>query len=48
VQIAADVTARLRWDIWISGDLIASAVRNGKVTLTGYRWQRNRQITRVR
>jgi osmotically-inducible protein OsmY len=34
-QIAADVAARLRWDIWINGDLIASAVKDGKVTLSG-------------
>jgi osmotically-inducible protein OsmY len=35
LQIAADVKARLQWDIWINGDQIASAVKDGKVTLTG-------------
>ena len=35
LQIAADVTARLQWDIWLNGDQIASAVKDGKVTLTG-------------
>jgi osmotically-inducible protein OsmY len=34
-QIAADVKARLQWDIWINGDQIASAVKDAKVTLTG-------------
>ena len=34
-QIAADVKARLQWDIWINGDQIAAAVKDGKVTLTG-------------
>ena len=35
LQIAADVKARLQWDIWINGELISSAVKDGKVTLTG-------------
>ena len=35
LQIAADINARLRWDIWINGELINSAVKDGKVTLTG-------------
>ena len=34
-EIAADVKARLQWDIWINGDMVSSAVQNGKVTLTG-------------
>jgi osmotically-inducible protein OsmY len=34
-QIAGDIAARLQWDIWINGDQIASAVKDGKVTLTG-------------
>jgi osmotically-inducible protein OsmY len=34
-QIAADVKARLQWDIWINGDMISSGVQDGKVTLTG-------------
>jgi osmotically-inducible protein OsmY len=35
LQIAADIKARLQWDIWINGDQIASTVKDGKVTLTG-------------
>jgi osmotically-inducible protein OsmY len=35
LQIASDVKARLQWDIWINGELISSAVKDGKVTLTG-------------
>ena len=35
VEIAADVKARLQWDIWINGDMINTAVKDGKVTLTG-------------
>jgi osmotically-inducible protein OsmY len=35
LQIAADVKARLQWDVWINGDQISSAVKDGKVTLTG-------------
>jgi osmotically-inducible protein OsmY len=34
-EIAADVKSRLKWDIWIDGDLISSAVQAGKVTLSG-------------
>jgi osmotically-inducible protein OsmY len=34
-QIAADVKSRLQWDIWIDEDLIKSAVRAGKVILSG-------------
>ena len=34
-EIAADIKARLQWDIWINGNLIDADVRNGKVTLAG-------------
>jgi len=34
-EIAADVKARLQWDIWINGALINPVVKGGKVTLTG-------------
>lgn len=34
-EIAADIKARLQWDIWINGDLINAAVKDGQVTLTG-------------
>ncbi len=34
-ELAADVKARLQWDIWINGDLINAAAKDGKVTLTG-------------
>lgn len=34
-EMAADVKARLQWDIWINGGLINAAVKDGKVTLTG-------------
>ena len=34
-EIAADVKARLQWDIWINGGLINPVVKDGKVTLTG-------------
>ena len=34
-QIAADIKARLQWDIWINGELIKPVVEDGKVTLTG-------------
>jgi osmotically-inducible protein OsmY len=34
-QIATDVEARLRWDVWINGDFVGSAVKDGRVTLTG-------------
>jgi len=34
-EIAADVKARLQWDIWINGGQINPAVADGKATLTG-------------
>jgi len=34
-EIAADVKARLQWDVWINGGLISPVVQDGKVTLTG-------------
>jgi len=34
-EIAADVKARLQWDIWINGDMVNSTVKNGRVTLIG-------------
>jgi len=34
-EIAADIKARLQWDIWINGNLIDADVRDGKVTLAG-------------
>jgi len=34
-EIAADVKARLQWDIWMNGSVINSVVKDGKVTLTG-------------
>jgi osmotically-inducible protein OsmY len=34
-QIAADVKARLQWDIWVNGDMTNVDVRDGRVTLTG-------------
>jgi len=34
-QIANDIKARLQWDIWINGELINPAVKEGKVTLSG-------------
>ena len=34
-EIAADIKARLQWDIWINGNLIDADVRGGKVTLAG-------------
>jgi osmotically-inducible protein OsmY len=34
-EIAADIKERLQWDIWINGDLIEAAVKDGQVTLTG-------------
>jgi osmotically-inducible protein OsmY len=34
-EIAADVKARLQWDIWMNGGMINPAVADGKVTLTG-------------
>ncbi|HUJ09539.1 MAG TPA: BON domain-containing protein [Verrucomicrobiae bacterium] len=33
--IAADVKARLRWDVWLNNDSINAIVQDGKVTLTG-------------
>lgn len=35
VEIDADVKSCLRWDIWINGDMIDTAVKDGKVTLSG-------------
>ena len=35
LQIAADVKARLQWDIWINGDSINAQVLDGRVALTG-------------
>jgi osmotically-inducible protein OsmY len=35
LEIAADVMARLQWDIWLNGAQINSAAVGGKVTLTG-------------
>ena len=34
-EIAADVKARLQWDIWINGGLINPVVKGGTATLTG-------------
>ena len=34
-EIDADVKSRLRWDIWINGDLVNATVKDGKVTLMG-------------
>ncbi len=34
-EIDADVKARLQWDVWINGNMINTAVKAGKVTLTG-------------
>jgi osmotically-inducible protein OsmY len=34
-EIAADVKARLQWDIWLNGDALISAVKDGKVTVSG-------------
>jgi len=34
-EIAADVKARLQWDIWINGGTIKSTVKDGGVVLTG-------------
>ena len=34
-EIAADIKARLQWDIWINGGVINPVVKNGNVTLTG-------------
>jgi len=34
-EIAAEVKARILWDIWINGDMVKVDVFGGKVTLTG-------------
>jgi osmotically-inducible protein OsmY len=34
-EIAADINDRLQWDIWVNGDLIKAAVKNGQATLSG-------------
>jgi osmotically-inducible protein OsmY len=34
-EIAADITRRLRWDIWLNGDVVHVAVAKGMVGLTG-------------
>jgi osmotically-inducible protein OsmY len=34
-EIAADIKARLQWDIWINGGQINPVVKDGNVTLTG-------------
>ena len=34
-QIAADIKARLQWDIWVNGDMTSVEVSGGRVTLTG-------------
>jgi len=34
-EMAADVKANLHWDIWINGDAINAAVKDGRVTLNG-------------
>jgi osmotically-inducible protein OsmY len=34
-EMAADVGARLQWDIWVAGDPISVKVKAGKVALTG-------------
>ncbi|HTR35776.1 MAG TPA: BON domain-containing protein [Bryobacteraceae bacterium] len=34
-EIAADVEAALRWDIWVNGQLVDVQVKNGNVTLSG-------------
>ena len=34
-EIDADVKSRLRWDIWINGDMIDTVVKDGNVTLSG-------------
>jgi len=34
-EIEADIKARLQWDVWINGSMINTAVKAGKVTLTG-------------
>lgn len=34
-EIADDVKARLQWDLWIDGDQVNAAVKDGQVTLSG-------------
>ena len=34
-EIADDVKARLQWDLWIDGDRVNAAVKDGQVTLAG-------------
>ena len=34
-EIAAEINDRLQWDIWVNGDLIEAAVKNGQATLSG-------------
>lgn len=34
-QIAADVRARLAWDIWLNGDTLKTSVKDGRVALSG-------------
>jgi osmotically-inducible protein OsmY len=34
-EIAADIKARLKWDVWINGGLIEPVVKDGNVTLIG-------------
>ena len=34
-EIAAEINDRLQWDIWVNGDLITAAVKNGQATLSG-------------
>ena len=35
LEIAGDITARLQWDVWLNGDRLHAAVKDGKVTLSG-------------
>ena len=34
-EIASDVKTRFQWDIWLNGDVLTAAVKDGKVTLSG-------------
>lgn len=34
-EMEADIKARLQWDIWIDDNMISTAVKDGKVTLSG-------------
>ena len=34
-EIASDVKARFQWDIWLNGDALTAAVKDGKVTVSG-------------